>query len=533
MLTLITKDIRAIFTRGKKGDGHGLKAIITLACALLFALLEYGLMLALFSRAQTVISAPVTLATMILTVISVIMTVIAFSRASKLFFDKQDTQQVSIRPISSGIVTTSRLLALSVMHIATAMIFEYPVFLAYRAIYSKTLWFSYMAFAYPLFAGICEIGIALALLYPLRLLWQYVKRNPWVRAGVIVALTALVLCPCAIFIHKLTAMFTNHGFVNTMTDDTVSKMINFKRFVIPINLLIDYIFKRTNGLFPYLAISGGIFMLSSNFAAFFLNKIGKISNAKPSQKAAKPYEQTPLTKHLLLRELILRVANPNCPLTVPILLLIQPYVLYLAARIFTVWLKPNLIVSEQSLLSGTAPLVITLCVVAMTLIIYSLSDTRKLLSSTAIKPFDLIHPSNSSMIVVKVLAPAALSATFLLISILVLLIFGMLTPLNTVFTFLISVMALATVAMVSWHQDPNPILARPKFYYNPTVAACAFIIMLILLGAILSLVHCHVWAIYLIETLACLALGTLPTIKTIKYAKTVVRSKKNDHSSLT
>ena len=124
MLTLLTKDIRALFAN-KKGGGHTLKTVLTLVTALLFALIEYGIMRALFSKAESLISAPITLATAILTVISVIMTVIAFARASKLFFDKQDTSQIAIRPVSSAIVTTSRLLALTVMHCATAALFEY------------------------------------------------------------------------------------------------------------------------------------------------------------------------------------------------------------------------------------------------------------------------------------------------------------------------------------------------------------------------------------------------------------------------
>ena len=527
MLTLLTKDIRALFTRGQKGDGHVLKAIVTLVCALLFALLEYGLMFALFSRAQSLISAPITLATAILTLISVIMTVVAFVRASKLFFDRRDVQQVSIRPVSSVIVTTSRLIALAVIHCATAMIFEYPVFLAYRAVYTKSVWFSYMAFAYPFLAGIGEIGIALVLLYPLRFLWQYVKRNPWVRATAVVCITALVLCPGAIFIHKFTAMLEERGFIDTLTNSSISNAIDLKKYVVPINMLIDYVFKRANDLFPYLAISGGIFLLSFNFAAFFLNRINRLSNETPSKNQDRCYGQAPLMKYLFRQELIIRVNDPSCSLIFPMLLLIQPYVLYLAARIFTAWLEPNVIVSEQSVLSGTAPLVITLCVVTLTLIIYSLSDTRGLLSSNAIKPYELIHPSHNAMIAVKVLLPAALSLVFLIVSILVLLIFGMLTPLNTVFTLLISVTALLTVAMVSWQQDPNPKLKSPKYYYNPTVFAYVFIITLILIGVVFSLVRCPVWVVYLIEVIACMAFGVVPAIKTINYAKTVARSTGN------
>ena len=169
---------------------------------------------------------------------------------------------------------TSRLLALAVMHCATALLFEYPVFLAYLAVYNKSLWFYYMAFAYPLLAGLCEIGIALALLYPLRLLWQYVKRNCWVRASVVVAITALVACPCAIFIHRATAIFSDGGLFGLLTDPSTTRAIDAKNYIFPIKLLIDYLFNRTNGIFPYLAISGGIFMLSANFAGFFLHRIG-------------------------------------------------------------------------------------------------------------------------------------------------------------------------------------------------------------------------------------------------------------------
>ena len=212
MLTLLTKDIRALFA-SKKGDGHVLRTMLTLICALSFAALEYGIMRLLFSKEQSVISAPVTLVTSALSLISIVMTVIAFARASKLFFDEQDTKQLAIRPVSSTLVTFSKIIALTAMHCVTAILFEYPVFLAYISVYNKSVWFYYMAFAYPLLAGLCEIGIALALLYPIRLLWQYVKRKNWVRLTVVGGCAALIVCLCAIIIHKSTAMLSELGFL--------------------------------------------------------------------------------------------------------------------------------------------------------------------------------------------------------------------------------------------------------------------------------------------------------------------------------
>ena len=531
MLTLLTKDIRALFAN-KKGGGHTLKTVLTLVTALLFALIEYGIMRALFSKAESLISAPITLATAILTVISVIMTVIAFARASKLFFDKQDTSQIAIRPVSSAIVTTSRLLALTVMHCATAALFEYPVFLAYISVYNRSVWFYYMAFAYPLLAGLCEMGIALAILYPIRLLWQYVTKKLWLRLSVTAGIAAITVTLCAIFIHKSTAILAEKGFVGFLTDPWTEKAIKLNDFVLPINLLIDYMFKRTNGLYPYIAISVGIFWLGTSFDAFFLHKIRLTSVYAPTAKPQKLCDEASLEKYLLKKELKMRINDARCSLAFPLLLILQPYTLYLVSRIIGTWLAPDMLIPMQSRFANVAPLIITLCAVALTLVIYSLSDTSEIIKSGAIKPYDLIHPTHKAVFIAKTLMPITLSAAFSIISIIVLTVCGILSPLHALFTLLMSATSLATVAMVSCCKDSDARADNTRAYYTSSAFSCSFVILFIIFGSLLTLIGCPVWAVYLISTVAFFALGALPCRKTVNYVKTIAGTKKSTDSNL-
>ena len=102
-------------------------------------------------------------------------TEILFSK--KLFFNEKDIEQLSIHPVSNSSIILSKLLFLFVMHYATCLLFVYPLFIAYGALYPMQLKFYYLGLFYPILSFFFEMGIALFVVYPVWFIKKWLKKH--------------------------------------------------------------------------------------------------------------------------------------------------------------------------------------------------------------------------------------------------------------------------------------------------------------------------------------------------------------------
>ena len=526
MINLFLRDVRTVFMLRRTDQKKGLKIILIILSVITVSALEFALMTGVFSHIKTLTSAPAAVASALLSALSIVMTVIAMVRVSGLFFTGYDTQQITTRPVSSGMIVISKLLALTLAHVTTSMIFSYPIFFAYGSVYSKTAWFYYMSFAYPLLAAVCEIGIALALLYPLKMLLQYIKKHVWLRPIVALLCGIAVLCPLAICIHKATSMISSDGFFEFFADGSIYPFIRFKDILVPIRLLIDYIFKRTNGLFPYLAIAGGLFFMGFNLTVFFLHKISHITESAYTPRYELPYKEIPLLRYCLRKECITRLTSPGYSILFPVLTVLLPYALYLIARCINVLLLPTVLSSYQSLFPNLNALTNTMSVLAVTLLVNKLSSHIPSFPNNAHRTSRVLPVPSEVLFMTKRLLPLTVSLTSLLISVLVLLIFGMISPICAIFTLLLTVISLVATSAASF-PDPTSNTQKGNGKQSPTVFLCAFCMLFVAIGLTLTSIGCPLWAVYLITTLVFGALSFVYVQRAARYVKILFVSAKH------
>ena len=178
MLTLLIKDFKLMFPGGKGGR---LSRILRMLLSVLFIGFFIGIEVFLFSaileKIENFSNARVAFIRLFLLVLSIFMTISGVFRAKKLFFNEKDIQQLANHPVENSKLIFSKMVFLVLLHFATALMFEYPVFVAYGLAMQKSIWFYYQALFYPLAASIFELGIALILVYPVWMFLQYLKKH--------------------------------------------------------------------------------------------------------------------------------------------------------------------------------------------------------------------------------------------------------------------------------------------------------------------------------------------------------------------
>ena len=82
--------------------------------------------------------------TVFLLITTIFITIGNLFQAKRLFFDAKDIEQLSNRPVSNTQIILSKLLYLFLIHYATSLMFEYPLFVAYGLLANKMPMFYYL-----------------------------------------------------------------------------------------------------------------------------------------------------------------------------------------------------------------------------------------------------------------------------------------------------------------------------------------------------------------------------------------------------
>ena len=122
--------------------------------------------------------------TVFLLITTIFITIGNLFQAKRLFFDAKDIEQLSNRPVSNTQIILSKLLYLFLIHYATSLMFEYPLFVAYGLLANKMPMFYYLCLFYPVATFFFSMGVALLLVYPLWLFTKFIKRHFWLEMSV-------------------------------------------------------------------------------------------------------------------------------------------------------------------------------------------------------------------------------------------------------------------------------------------------------------------------------------------------------------
>jgi hypothetical protein len=329
MLTLLIKDFRLMFSMDRGGKKGVFKALLSIFFSLSFVAIEVFLFSAILNKIQHFHDATQAFMLLFLLILSAFMTVSGVLQAKKLFFNEQDIRQLANHPVENGKMILSKLIFLVGVHYVTALLFEYPLFVAYGMLLGKTAWYYYTALFYPLLASIFELGIALLLVYPVWIFLQYLKKHVWLEFLLSIALIFSLLWPYSKVLSIFVDLVSNQSLNVLFTEESMAAVARFGEYAVPLNFLVDvFIGKRSVGMFPYLAIAGGIFFLGMSITVFTFHRVRNLAVTAKPKKATFVYKSHSVLYGLIKKELILLTKNPDYVFSYSGLLLAQPFLLF-------------------------------------------------------------------------------------------------------------------------------------------------------------------------------------------------------------
>lgn len=516
MLTLLIKDFRLMFSKERSNAKSVVRAIFSVLFVLCFVAIEIFLFSTLLKKIENFSDAPITFTLIFLFVISVFMTVSAVFQAKKLFFNEQDIQQLANHPVENSKMILSKLIFLVAIHYATSMLFEYPIFVAYGSIYSKPMMFYYTSLFYPLVASIFEIGVGLLLVYPVRMLLEYLKKHVVLEFILAVALIFGLIIPYSQVLNMFVNLVANNEMTLLFTEENMAAMAKFGNYAIPVNFLVDFfILKKSSAIFTYIAIAGGIFVLGLSITIYTFHRVRNIATTSKPKKLKFAYKKRSQLYGLAKKEIILLTKNPDYIFSFSGLLIVQPFLLYLIVLAMNAIFSSGTFLYYTSLFPNFVALIDVFLVIMITLIINSGANQYISMEERTIKNLKTIPVDYRLQLVVKVLLPFTLSCASLLISVLVLLISGVVSPLTALFAFLLSFIVMLVFDVISLREELNIRHGKPRSSYLSNLFSYILPLAYIALVMVLSYNGFPLLIMYLMGILLFALLG-LPQILTVK-----------------
>ena len=516
MLNLLIKDFRLMFSRGRGGAKGFLRALLTAFFLLCFVAIEIVLFSLILSQIKNFNNAPRAFIMLFLLVLSVFMTISGVFQAKKLFFNEQDIAQLTNHPVDNSKLILSKLIFLFVLQYVTSFLFEYPVFVAYGLMHNKSPWFYYISIFYPLLASIFEIGVALLLVYPVRMFLQYLKRHIVLEFCLAVGLIFALVYPYSLVLNTFTDLVANNEISLLFTEESMQTMTWISEHAVPINFLVDMFISNNDGkLYSYLAISLGVFILGLAITIYTFHRVRNMTVNTTVNPREFKYKLHSQTYGLVKKEIALLTKNPDYIFSFTGLLLAQPFLVYLIVRAMNDIFTTGTFLYYTQLFPNFVALVDVFLVMMITLIINSGANQYISMEERTIKNLKTIPVSYKRQLTLKLFIPFGLSVLFLAISQIALWIGGVVTGITGLFSFVLSTVALLMFDIISLREELNIRHGKPRSTYLSSLFSYVLPLAYILLTLFLSYNGFPLWAMYLLGVVLFAVLG-LPQIIKVK-----------------
>jgi len=463
MLNLITKDFKLLFS----GHGGAKKRILSVIATILMAGFVVGIEWFLFStilgKIQNFNNATKPFLTLFLFIISCLMILLNTVRANQLFFNAKDNEQLVRRPVSNAQIVTSKLLFLFVTHYFITLILVYPILFAYGNMMGKPLIFYYLGIFYPVLSFLLEGGIALILVYPFKLLTDFLKKHT-----VVQFVLSLVLMVGACFLYNYVLgifmeLVINNNINAIFTHQSIQSLITLRDYLVPINFLTDIF--ATSGSFaviPYLGVAGGLFIIGTSIVIFAFNYLRSVAmQAKPGQ-VKDALNLTSPTLALFKKELFLLFKDSNNIFSFTGLLIVQPFLVYIIVDSMNSVFSSGAFSYYMTALPQLIPLIDMLIVMMFTLIINQGATTYIQTEKSNVRLMKILPISPIKQLFIKVIVPFSLSVLSLLVTLVILGASGEMAWLTVLVTFLLTLILLVVFDIVSLKEEMRIGNNRPR-----------------------------------------------------------------------
>lgn len=530
MITLLIKDFKLLFRREKSLTKRILSTLLSMIFIGSFVAIEIILFSAILDKIKDFSQAPAAFMTLFLLVISVLLTVFLIFQAKKLFFNEKDIEQLSSYPIGNSQMVLSKLLLLFLVHYATSILFIYPLFIAYGSMFREGIMFYYKALFYPVASFLFEGGLALLLVYPVRLFLQFLKKYlllEFILAGALLfALTFLYSKVLDVFIN----LVANNDVTSLFTSASIAKFTVFQKRAVPITFLVDtFVLGIGNKLFPYMCIAGGFFALGLAITIFAFNYVRNTPAQIKRKSKQFHYKQVSPIKALMRKEFILIAKDSDYIFSFTGLLLVQPFLLYLVLSVFNTIFNAGAFLYYVKMLPNFIPLVDMLVIMMFTLSINQGANQYITMEKGTIKNIKTLPIDYKKQLLVKVLIPFTLSFASMSISLLVAWIGGLLSARTFLASFLLTGVALAVFELVSLREELHIRHGKPRSSYRSSMYSYVLPLGFVAIGILLSYFKVEILTVYASGLAVFIVVGLIELLYLRKNARNLFMDLEAEH----
>ena len=479
MLSLIAKDFKLLFSGNSQNKVSKLLSyVFAFVVAVLFIVIEVYLFQAIFTKMEAVKGASSSYFSLFLFIISTLLTVFCIFTAMKLFFNSEDNNKLAALPISDTKIVLSKLIFLFITMYAMNLTFNLPLFITYGVIYRKMFSFYFNAVFYPALLFFFQAGVALLLVYPVKLLLNFLKKHIVIQFISVFVLAFGLAYLYSLALNLFINMVANNNISQIFTTEAINSVKNASKFMVPVNFLVDAFVNHTRtAIFPAIAISLGIFIIGLSVSIYFYNKFLQNNRTDSGSIKKEKLQMVSPRKALIKKELVLLLRNSNFIFSFTGLLMVEPFLSYLIIK------SMNTIFTSGSLayyLASVPNIVAFLDIMLMMLIsaiIFQGANSYITNENKAVRLMKSIPISLFEQLAIKVLIPLLLSLAFLIISYLILGITLTLSIIPVLYGLLINIIFIVTLSVVSLFEElhvrrnatKNTLLSGVYTYLVPTV----------------------------------------------------------------
>lgn len=512
MLNLIAKDFKLLFASGKSKREQILSIIFSIVFGTIFIAVETFLFVKIINKIKVYPDAPKAFFTIFLAVVSLLMICNATKTAKQLLFNDLDIEQLTPYPIDNSKKVLSKMLFLFIIQYFTNLLFTLPLFISYGILMERSMLYYYLALFYPIFAFLFEGGIGLILVYPYKLIKEFLSKHHLVEFIVTLFFLVAIVVVYGVVLDLFKELVSNNNLDIIFTKDVLDTITNIGNNLIPINFLANiFIDRYTPSLLSYVTIVLGIFILGLALSIYFYNSVAK--NRITKKKVSKKHKlklRSP-TKALIRKECSLLFGNSDFISSYTGLVILQPVLTYLIVSTMNVIFTSGSMAYYFAMVPLSTPSLDILLIVLIMLVISSGANSYISVEKNSLRIVKTIPISAKKQIGIKLLIPFAISFASLFISIVVLLVTGKITLLIGILSLIISVVLLIDFSLVSLFEElhirrnapRNNLLSNLISYVMPFV--CFFIAVIFSLLEISNYVTLFV-------VLVLLALITIPCV---------------------
>lgn len=499
MLTLLAKDFKLIFAGGKAGKSRILSYAVNALLLVLAVAVETFIFLMILTKLKTYNNALLAFLTIFLVVISLLMIVVCTAQAKKLLFGEKDVELLTSYPVSNSQIILSKIIFLFLLQVVTGLLFAYPVIVSYGILFNRTKWFYYIGLFYPVLAFPFECGVALLLVYPVKLLGDFLKKH---QIAQFVFSVAVLFALCWLYSRVLdifVSLIASNNFNALFNSESIEGMISARRFMVPVNWLVDVFFMgRTDEILQYLCVALGVFAagLAVSVAAFNFFRRVRFNPAKRRREYA--YKLRSVRAALVKKECALLFKDSANMFTFTGLLIVQPFLVYLVVSSINTIFSSGILYYYVAILPNFLPVIDILLVMLMSLTVSQGANTYIGGEGKNIRLMKSLPVGVYTQLVIKVALPLVISAASVVVTYLVLCIFGVITAGTMLFGLLMTLLVHVVFSVISLYEELKIRHNRQRSYFLSSTISYVLPIVYSVAMIVLSYFGLNIYAVYAI-----------------------------------